>query len=283
MNLARSWMWFSRGSFRSFMCIHMWHVSFICDMTHSYVKSLIHTRHASCIGDKTHSEGGMRFSIGSFHSFMCIHMQHDSFIRNMTYSEGGTWLSRERFHSFMCNHIFYNTLQHTATHCCTPQHCATLCKITYRPLNESCHLCMRHAAYEWVMSYVIAHEWGFQRVAARCSVLYCVALCAVCCSSVLQCVAVCCNSGPHITRALHPTIHMWRDSFHSHDTCMCDMTQSYSTWLNHVWHDNLLLSALKIEAPNKRPPTHRSSHPTRKPPRRGGFLWPTLISHIAHE
>jgi len=132
-----------------------------------------------------------------------------------------------------------------------------------------------------------------QCVAVYCSILLCVLQCIAACCIVLQCVAVCCsvlqwgtwhdNERPHITRALHPIIPMWRDSFHSHDTCMCDMTQSYSTWLNHVWHDNLLLSALKIEASNKRPPTQRSSHLTRKPPRRGGVLWPTLISHVAHE
>jgi len=52
--------------------------SSICDMPHTYTR------------DKAHSsEGGMWFSKGSFHSFMCIHRQHDPFICDMTHSQGG--------------------------------------------------------------------------------------------------------------------------------------------------------------------------------------------------
>ena len=86
---SESGMWFWRGSFHSFVCLHTWHVIFICDMAHSHVKWRIHMQHASYIRDQTHEEGGMWFSTGSFDSFMCIHMQHDSIMCDITHSQGG--------------------------------------------------------------------------------------------------------------------------------------------------------------------------------------------------
>ena len=155
--------------------------------------------------------------------------------------------------------IFLNPKHYKKSHikrvCCTVLHCVAVC----RSLLQCVAVCGSVLHCVAVRAVCLS---ALQCAAVRCSALQCIAVycsvqqCITACCIVLQCVAVCCsvlqlgtlhrNERPHITRALHPIIYMWRHSFDWHDTFTCVRSHSRVPWLIHAPHDSFIPSQKKI-------------------------------------
>jgi len=163
---------------------------------------------------------------------------------------------------FVCHMTHSNDLCCSVLQCVAVRYSVLQCIYKGPHITRALHptICVWHDWFEW--PHIFTCHMTHSRVTWPIQMWLDTFTCDLCCS-VLQCVAVrysvlqCIYKGPHITRALHPTICVWHDWFewphiftchmtHSRvtwpiqmwlDTFTCDMTHSCVTWPNHMWHD----------------------------------------------